>query len=223
MDGAPQFRGGSLKRPARSTAILEVDTTYLRNGPHTLAVQAHDPQPPDAAAGASGCTIHSPPVVINVTNGIRYPAWQDQADLAVKVDLETDLTLAEYTLWFFNSAYAKSQGPFYPAIQTAYYQGTATNGIVSYSEAAAALGFGDGESDPDIYSFTEFTPQGSGSGRATANRNTRQIRPSRHEASGLSLTRCTVATGGGTGPIGSIGRCSIPRTPSAITTSTPFS
>jgi len=171
-DGSVPTRSLAVKDPAGSLAEVEIDTRYLEDGQHALSVAY---SLPDADGLRSA---FSPPVVLAVTNAARQPHPERTAGQSLAVNMEVPPSVTNYTIWFFNSGYPKAPDPFAPWIQTSYTEGSPTNGAITYSETTANLGFGDGNTDPNIYSLTELADAaGEGSGSAVANANTRQFTP----------------------------------------------
>ena len=160
----------ALNLPAQSVAAIQVDTTYLTNGPHSFSVRAHLGSRPDTMPG--GYTVESPPVLLTSANDTTQPMWQGRAQRAVKVDLQTAATPTNYVLWFFNAGYPKAPDPFNPAIQTYSCQGTLSNGVLSWTGNPTNVVGGNGNASPAIYSFTEFSTQSLGDDPNPADRTT---------------------------------------------------
>ncbi|MCL4787221.1 MAG: hypothetical protein KJ070_10565 [Verrucomicrobia bacterium] len=156
VDGRVPLGAQAIKKPAESTATVEIDTRYLENGNHKLLVGY-------SFRGSLGLrTEFSPTVNVSTLNDIRQPSPEQKAGNFVALELAVPATLPDYTIWFFNSGYPKANDPFAPSYQVGYRQGQAVAGVINLSEAPGNLGYGDGSVDPWIYSITELSGGGQG-------------------------------------------------------------
>jgi hypothetical protein len=142
-----------VDNPAGSLDQVEFDTSDLTNGPHTLTLLAYSDDIPGQLP--TELAVFSQPVSIIVAYDIQNDNWDDLAQLLVNVNQEVPASLPNFRINFFNSGYPKSYNPFAAAVYG--YQGVAVNGIIAYSASPAALGYGTGDTDPDIYTFTELS------------------------------------------------------------------
>lgn len=155
IDGHVPRGTAVVGRPATSTQEVEIDTTALEDGPHTLMVCGY------SAAADGAPTAFSPAISVITSNRIRAPHWQRRTEQAVNVELRVPAAVTNYTVWFFNSAYPKANDPFSPSVQTGFLQGAPTNGLITCSEPPTSLGLGDGSVCPAIYSIAELQADGS--------------------------------------------------------------
>jgi hypothetical protein len=98
------------------------------------------------------------------TNAVTKPQWQGLCQLAVNVNLQVPVTVTNYTLWFFNAGYPKAEDPFAPDTLVSSVEGAPAGGTISYSGTPASLNYGDGSTDPMIYSCADMAASGGGSG-----------------------------------------------------------
>jgi hypothetical protein len=181
VDGGTLPNASGVDNPAKTISDIEIDTRYLNDGTHTFSVRSYS----DIGIGfsTSGQTLDSHAVTLTIANQIKHPAWQNQAQLAVNVTLNVPPTLPNYTIWFFNAYYPKAEDPFSPGIQISYRPGLSPDGNINYSDSPSNLGYGDGNTDPTVYSITELTPDSSGgqspatTSQATVNPNISQDLP----------------------------------------------
>lgn len=142
-------------RPAESVAEVEIDTRQLSNEEHAISVTAFVQTASPGPDGGSGQEVaDSPEILVNVVNDIRFPAWEDMSQVAFKVNLETPNVTQDYTVWFFGPDYPTSYDPF----PINAHQGN-SSGNISFTETLGNLGYGDGSTDPSLYSVTELAAQ----------------------------------------------------------------
>jgi len=163
IDGEPAY-GMKVNNPKESTGQVEIDTRRYSNGAHLLSIR--DLSGGDGSAIWGGESVTSASITLTIANNVSYSAWQDRSELAVKVDTQAPPGLPNYRLWFFDSSYAKTRFPS----SISFVEGSAL-GTISYSEAPANIGFGNGDVDPVIYSFTQAQPSGGGTGTGIATAN----------------------------------------------------
>ncbi|MHB8522303.1 MAG: hypothetical protein ACYDH9_16305 [Limisphaerales bacterium] len=152
VDGESVPGSSLVVNPAVSVALVEVNTAYLANGVHTLSVQcAYGPNDTDLDTYASdGYSSVSAPVTVTVANSISFPTWDNVAQQLVNVNATVPASLPYYTIYFYTSASPKvktSSG------HVSQYSGTTSAGSLTFSQAPGTIGYGDGSTDPAIFSF----------------------------------------------------------------------
>lgn len=148
VDGTPALSFSGLDYPAKSLGQIEIDTTRVQNGQHVLNIQAEVSSPDDSPQ-----YIYSDPITVTVANDIRMPTWHEIAQQTFDIQMEVPSALPSYSVSFYDSTYPKANNP-----QPIYIaSGTATGGQLSFSEDPWAMGYGDGDTDPYLYSFVELS------------------------------------------------------------------
>jgi hypothetical protein len=171
VDGRGTRGATAISRPAGSCGSIEVDTTYLEDDQHIFQVASFS-----SAAEQGTQNQFSAPVRLTTANPARHPQWQCQAARKVNVNVQVPSSLPYYTLWFLSSGYPKLANPSSAVVSQA--SGIAPVGAVSYSATPADLGYGDGATDPVIYSLTQLADgPSSPTARTLVNPNTRQDLP----------------------------------------------
>lgn len=164
VDGEPPPVMSGLSSPAQSIGSIEIDTSRLSPGSHTLAVEATTSQP---SLGGNDQGVISQSITFTNQTPVTFGNWQGRAQLLVNVSLHVDPSVQNYTLHFYDSFYPKAQFP-----QPIYdYVGTASGGSISFSQPPASLGYGDASTDPTVYSFTEMSSPPPGTPSAVVNHN----------------------------------------------------
>jgi hypothetical protein len=153
VDGRVSPSALGIAKPGQSISCLEVDTRYLEDGQHSLSVGSYSESANDGSQ-----TQSSEPVTFSTANQIRYPEWERQVDQLLQARVKAPSTEPDYTLWFFNSLYPKAYDPFDPSVNTSHRDGTSSAGSLSFSEGPESLGYGNGNTDASLFSFTVFSP-----------------------------------------------------------------
>jgi hypothetical protein len=147
VDGHTLAALPAVINPSRSVAEVQLDTKRLADAlPHTLCVRGALSNAPDDIVVATGVRT------FYAANEIRYPEWQDQAELSMTAILETSSTLPNYSLHYFNQDYARVSIP--SAVSSAH--GVTVGGIIACSDTPVNLGFSSDEG-LDIYSVVELS------------------------------------------------------------------
>ena len=147
--------------PAQFTRDIEIDTSWLTNGAHIFSVRVFSGADTISSPGTQ--SIDSAPIMLITSNRVTQANWQARAQLSLTVNLQGPSSVSNYAVTFFGVGYPKAQDPFGSCT---FDLGVTTDGGMIYTNSPQQLGFGAGDTDPVIYSFTEFTAQPWGSASA---------------------------------------------------------
>ena len=168
VDGQAVQGVREVANPAQSTDSIEIDTTLLSPGTHSLSIETSSDA--DASLYGNDQTATSQSISFSTANPVSFANWQNRAQLLANLNLQADPSVQNFTLHFFNSTYPKAMDPA-PIYD---FAGAPSGGTISYSQPPANLGYGDASTDPTIYSFTEFPSPPPGNPPAVVNQNISQ-------------------------------------------------
>ena len=150
VDGGAARAVPEIVRPADSIAEVEIDTRYLQNGEHVFSLVAYS----ETADEPLKLTF-SQPISLIIANDVRYPSWENKGGLAIDISMEAHSSLANYTLFFFDTSYPVN---YYPC-PTVSQGGTAVDGIITYSQAASELGYSPGDTAYIVVTLSDGTAE----------------------------------------------------------------
>src|SRR5947209_12790362 len=97
VDGRTSGNSVTLANPAKSVALIEIDTRGFADVVHYISLQAQVQNSDGSVSFAQ-----SVPLPLSFANSTKFPGWESQAGTALSAEMQFATSQNSCTLWFFN-------------------------------------------------------------------------------------------------------------------------